>query len=538
MAVLGIPTESVTQYWQMFLEKVRSPETQKKLVLVIVCIALLLDNMLYMVIVPIIPNYLRSVDAWKTVQTSYQLNTTFNWSLVNGSGPTETTIEYQNEDISLGVLFASKAIVQLLANPFSGTFIDRVGYDIPMLIGLVIMFVATAVFAFGDTYWVLFVARSLQGVGSAFADTAGFAMIADNFQQGEERTRALGIALAFISFGCLVAPPFGGILYEFAGKKVPFLILATISLLDGFMLMFIIKPYDRQKRIQMPKGTPIYKLMLDPYIATTAGALATANISLAFIEPTIGVWMRDTMNAPSWQQGIIWLPPFVPHVIGVVLTVKLAAKYPHYQWLIACIGLFTIGASTMIVPFSETFGVLIVPLCGICFGIALIDTALLPTLGFLVDVRHVSVYGSVYAIADISYSLAYAFGPILAGEIVRDIGFMWLNIIIGLLSIAYCPMLFIIRRIYDMRPQMFEDTVLLTTDPPKGLYRIALAQNKKGDIGDGLYKDGIVRMNGSINEPRTDSDEEPDSSPSPKHKVHVRRVHPRDQYGTLSAEED
>lgn len=35
---------------------------QRKLVLVIVCIALLLDNMLYMVIVPIIPDYLRYIE--------------------------------------------------------------------------------------------------------------------------------------------------------------------------------------------------------------------------------------------------------------------------------------------------------------------------------------------------------------------------------------------------------------------------------------------------------------------------------------------
>lgn len=51
---------------------------------------------------------------------------------------------------------------------------------------------------------------------------------------------------------------------------------------------------------------------------------------------------------------------------------------------------------------------LMIPICGICFGIALIDTALLPMLGYLVDVRYVSVYGSIYAIADISYSMAYA----------------------------------------------------------------------------------------------------------------------------------
>ena len=44
---------------------VEQPQNQKKLVLVIVSIALLLDNMLYMVIVPIIPTYLRTIHNYK-----------------------------------------------------------------------------------------------------------------------------------------------------------------------------------------------------------------------------------------------------------------------------------------------------------------------------------------------------------------------------------------------------------------------------------------------------------------------------------------
>ncbi|CAF5026798.1 unnamed protein product, partial [Rotaria magnacalcarata] len=53
------------------------------------------------------------------------------------------------------------------------------------------------------------------------------------------RTRQLGIALAFISFGSLVAPPFGGILYEFFGKRVPFLTLAFIALFDAVLLFVV-----------------------------------------------------------------------------------------------------------------------------------------------------------------------------------------------------------------------------------------------------------------------------------------------------------
>ena len=86
-----------------------------------------------------------------------------------------------NEDISVGILFASKALVQLVFSPFSGTLIDRIGYDIPMCIGLLVIFFSTITFAFGHSYKVLFLARSLQGVGSAFADTSGLGRIRNFF---------------------------------------------------------------------------------------------------------------------------------------------------------------------------------------------------------------------------------------------------------------------------------------------------------------------------------------------------------------------
>ncbi|KAE8280669.1 putative vesicular acetylcholine transporter-A [Larimichthys crocea] len=394
---------------------IQDPERQKRIILVIVCIALLLDNMLYMVIVPIIPNYLEELQnaADRAASVVQHINSTN--STIHTKG---------NFDLQIGFFFASKAILQLLVNPLSGTFIDRVGYDIPLFIGLSVMFLSTLTFSFAENYATLFLARSMQGLGSAFADTSGIALIADKFSEDAERSKALGIALAFISFGSLAAPPFGGVLYQFAGKRVPFLILALVCLIDGILVLVVLKPFSNRERENMPVGTPIYKLMIDPYIAVVAGALIICNIPLAFLEPTIANWMEETMHASEWEIGMTWFPAFFPHVLGVFLTVKLAAKYPHLQWFYGAIGMVFIGASSCTVPACKNFGQLMMPLCGICFGIAFVDTALLPTLGFLVDVRHVSVYGSVYAIADISYCVAYALGPVAAGQIVHDLGFV------------------------------------------------------------------------------------------------------------------
>ena len=471
MPMIPVINQDTNELWKRFNEKIEEPKSQRSIILVIVCVALLLDNMLYMVIVPIIPDYLRDIGAWTThiegANIVYQnMSNKMIATRIGGM------IVYENEDTAVGMLFASKAFVQLFINPFSGAIIDRIGYDIPMMIGLTVMFFSTAVFACGKSYGILFLARSLQGVGSAFADTSGLAMIADRFTEEKERQKALGYALAFISFGSLVAPPFGGTLYQLAGKEVPFIILSLVCLADGFLLLFVMQPIKQQMReagVKKPEGTPIHVLLKDKYIACCAGALVMANVSLAFLEPTISLWMQDTMHVEEWQMGLIWLPAFFPHVLGVYTTVKLADKYPRYQWLIAAIGLALEGLCSFIVPFAESFWFLILPISGICFGIALVDTSLLPTLGYLVDVRYVSVYGSIYAIADISYSLAYAIGPIIAGGIVESIGFLALNICIAISNLCYVPVLAMLRHIYDYKPFEEGENIAMTDRPAKQL---------------------------------------------------------------------
>ena len=450
------------------------PHVQQRLVLVVVCTVLLLDNMLYMVIVPIIPAFLKT-----TYHTDSPVSdpsaTTVPTTDCTGTHSNCTTEVFLppappvSDGGAIGFLFASKAIVQLCVNPFSGSLIDRIGYTLPLAIGLAILFVSTTAFAFAQTYAALFLARSVQGVGSAFADTAGLSMIADRFTEKAERSKALGIALAFISFGSLFAPPFGGVLYEFAGKAVPFLILAVVCLVDGLLLMLTVtKPTRQEVEVEYseseprPKGTPIYRLLMDPYVAVCAGALAMSNVSLAFLEPTLSMWMKERMRADEWEMGLVWLPAFLPHVGGVYVTVRLARSFPQHQWLMAGLGLALEGLSCCAIPFARQFFVVVFPIMTICFGIALVDTSLLPMLAHLVDVRHASVYGSVYAIADIAYCLAYAVGPIVAGGVVHTIGFFWLNMFIFVSNILYAPVLVVLRNVYHYDRLRDEEIVLLS----------------------------------------------------------------------------
>jgi len=233
-----------------------SARESRKLVLVIVAIALLLDNMLLTTVVPIIPEFLYHVrhryDNLTTTTirpTSMTTSTasmvsTMDWDMDNGTrGEREdftsttlrtTTLSFQakkakelvEENLEVGVMFASKAFVQLIANPFVGRLTNSIGYSIPMFAGFIIMFLSTVIFAFGRSYSVLFFARALQGIGSSCSSVSGMGMLADRYTDDKERGNAMGIALGGLALGVLIGPPFGGFMYQFVGKTAPFLILA------------------------------------------------------------------------------------------------------------------------------------------------------------------------------------------------------------------------------------------------------------------------------------------------------------------------
>ena len=126
-------------------------KTIKTLIIAMVSITLLLDGMLNMIILPIIPEYVK------------YLPNAQNDTLVNNS-TSSTKFEYSGSDLTIGFLFATKPLVQLIVNPFGGTLIDSIGYKIPMAVGLCIQFASTLTFALTNSFRFLFLARILQGI--------------------------------------------------------------------------------------------------------------------------------------------------------------------------------------------------------------------------------------------------------------------------------------------------------------------------------------------------------------------------------------
>lgn len=462
-----------------------------RLVLVVVCVALLLDNMLLTVVVPIIPTFLYAMEhpspepqpaqpsllplpsrgapflgtqsppppSLSSLMSLFD-NSTFSLEESRAEATTETpelddnhtaeatestclqdSLFLEDENVRVGLLFASKALVQLLVNPFVGPLTNRVGYHIPMFAGFIIMFVSTIMFAFSGTYALLFFARSLQGIGSSFSSVAGLGMLASVYTDDEERGIAMGIALGGLAMGVLIGAPFGSVMYDFVGKSAPFLILAFLAVFDGVLQLCILQPSKISPG--SVEGTPLLTLLKDPYILISAGSLCFANMGVAILEPTLPIWMMQTMCSPKWQLGMAFLPASISYLIGTNLFGLLANKMG--RWLCSMLGMFIVGISLLCVPFATSIYGLIGPNGGLGFAIGMVDSSMMAIMGYLVDIRHASVYGSVYAIADVALCMGFAIGPSTGGALVQAVGFPCLMVFIGVINILYAPLCFLLR---------------------------------------------------------------------------------------------
>lgn len=79
-------------------------------------------------------------------------------------------------------------------------------------------------------------------------------MLAQAYPDDAERGSAMGIALGGLALGVLVGPPYGGVLYEWAGKELPFVLLAFLALLDGCEFLEWREKYTKHQVYKIAKN--------------------------------------------------------------------------------------------------------------------------------------------------------------------------------------------------------------------------------------------------------------------------------------------
>ena len=116
----------------------------------------------------------------------------------------------------------------------------------------------------------------------------------------------------------------------------------------------MLKPHVRTTK---EDPTPFTNLLKDPYVLIAAGSIMFANMGIAMLEPSLPIWMRETMRANTWQTGIAFLPASVAYLIGTNLFGPLGHRMG--RWLASMVGMIIVGVcllavSMQFLPFTST----------------------------------------------------------------------------------------------------------------------------------------------------------------------------------------
>jgi MFS family permease len=118
--------------------------------------------------------------------------------------------EFDLSKAGAGVLSAAYPAGALLGGIPAGLTVARAGARPVAIGGLLTIAVSTFVFATGDSIFVLDVSRFIQGLGSAFAWTAGLTWLVSE-TPASRRGQTIGSAMAAAIVGALFGPVLGGV---------------------------------------------------------------------------------------------------------------------------------------------------------------------------------------------------------------------------------------------------------------------------------------------------------------------------------------
>ena len=136
---------------------------------------------------------------------------------------------------TVGLLFASYSVMQLIFSPILGGLSDKHGRRPVLFLSIIGTGIGFLILGLADSLWMLFAGRILDGITGGNISTAQ-AYIAD-ITTSENRAKGMGLIGAAFGLGFIFGPAIGGILSRW-GIHVPFFFAAGLCFANALLLYF------------------------------------------------------------------------------------------------------------------------------------------------------------------------------------------------------------------------------------------------------------------------------------------------------------
>ncbi len=324
---------------------------------------------------------------------------------------------------TIGFLFASYSIMQLIFSPILGRLSDKYGRRPVLLISIIGTGVGFLIIGFANTLFLLFFGRILDGITGGNISTAQ-AYIADVTTR-ENRAKGMGLIGAAFGMGFVFGPAIGGVLSRW-GVEVPFLFAASLCFANAILLYFTLPETvtpDHPARVSAAGGRGLSKLiesLRNPRLGFVLAIYFLFIVAFSMMTTAFSLYTMFRFGYDAQHTGYLFAYVGVLAVIvqgGLIgWLVKRFGEIP-----LVIIGACLFGGSLFAIPFvgPEAGGLLALLVGGGLFSIG--NSLSAPTLTSLAS-KSVgpAEQGSVMGVTQSVASLARAVGPSLTALLINS----------------------------------------------------------------------------------------------------------------------
>lgn len=316
--------------------------------------------------------------------------------------------------LEISGLFSITAFILIILRPFIGKLIDKVGRKPILVIAVFIYAIAYLIFSMATTSVLLYTARALQGMASAFMGISIYAIVADN-HDSNNISKGFGKVNSAQStgniYGCILAFI---VLYRVSflkGWKILFAIFAVAAL---FALFKVIITFKESKNTYVNK-----RINIKNYSKSTLKLLIIVfitSLSSAMVAPVIMIFLQDKITTDISGLALAFFPSLL---IASLLSEKLGTisdKLGKDKSMI--IGMLICGGTYLILPNLSSVLLFMVIWTISSLGGILYD---LSESGLYAQLNTENDNGEIFGVYTLVCDFGRMIGPLIGGALYKSL---------------------------------------------------------------------------------------------------------------------
>ncbi|MBT8232536.1 MAG: MFS transporter [Saprospiraceae bacterium] len=343
-------------------------------IFILLCLSQVLFSASFNMIIPELPDYLRSIGG---------------------------------EDY-IGMIIALFTLTAGLSRPFSGKLTDTIGRMPVQIIGTLVCVFASLLYPFASSVFVFLLLRLFHGFSTGFKPTGTSAYLAD-IVPINRRGEAMGILGISMNLGASVSPPFGSYIANNFGLDAMFYTSSGIALISVIILLNMKETLDNKQKFKLE----LLKLNRTEIIDKSA---IPPSILAFFVYGGIGVLLTICPDQCDYyglsNKGIFFTSFTVMSILSRLVAGKASDKYGRTKVLIWSI--FFLIISLVSFHFVNSGASLLIATGGLGFAMGLSSPAV---FAWAIDRCEDQNRGKALATVFIALEISIGLGAVMAGWI-------------------------------------------------------------------------------------------------------------------------